>query len=481
MGTQGYSKTFAAASSDRYLHKTLAAKGELVSSYFGVTRGELANEIAMISGQGPTPQTEAGCASYGQITPGTIISPDSQVSGQGCVYPEAAQTLISELVAKRYTWRAYVQGLGDVVNLPPAPNTSTTTTTTGSDATTTPGAVTTPGTATTPGAATPPGAATTSTATTPAAGAARAGRQPAAHQAIAQVGTVNAATCRHPAIGTPDVFQSTSHTDPYVTWRDPFVYFRSVTSAGTCNKDVVGLTRLAEDLKSAGTTPSVSFVYPDPCDDGTSDPCYSGAASGLAPADAFLRSIVPRIMKSAAYKQGGLILITFAQAPQTGSGADSDSCCDNPTTYPNLPVTSGSGDTTTPTTTTTTPTTTNGSNATGTTTAPYGIPDATSSCVPSGTSTTPTTTTGTTTTSGTGTATTPSTTAPCTAPAGGQVGLLAISEYVSPGTSDLTDSFNHFSLLGSIEQLFGLKPLGYAADKQLPLFGASFYTNYKPS
>ncbi len=506
MGTQGYSKTFSAASRDKYLSKTLAGKGELVSQYFGVTQGELANEIAMISGQGPTPQTEAGCAKYGPIKPGTVLKAHKQVSGQGCVYPKQTQTLASELAAKHDTWRAYVQGLGAVVKLPAAARTSVATATRKT------------------------AAKTTITAT-----AARKARR----QAIKRVGTVNAASCRHPAIDTADRLQSASHADPYATWRDPFVYFRSVTETKACNDDVVGLTNLADDLKSAGTTPSVSFIYADPCDDGSSAPCYRGAASGQRPADRFLSSIVPQIMNSAAYKQNGLILITFAQAPQTGNDADSSSCCENPTTYPNLPA-SGTGSGTTPTTTTTTPTTTTpttttpttttpttttptttqagattttASTTTSTTTAPYAIPNAVTSCSTSGTdtgttttpmttSTTPTTTTPTTTSTtptsttganttttgtttsptGTTTTTTPSTTTtPCTAPAGGQVGLLAISQYITPGSSDYLDSFNHFSLLGSIEQLFGLKRLGYAAAGQLPLFGSSFYTNYTPA
>ena len=61
---------------------------------------------------------------------------------------------------------------------------------------------------------------------------------------------------------------------------------------------------------------------------------------------------------------------------------------------------------------------------------------------------------------------------------GGQVGLLLISQYVKPNTPEVTDYYNHFSLLASIEELFGLQRLGYAADKQLPVFGAAVYSAY---
>jgi hypothetical protein len=37
------------------------------------------------------------------------------------------------------------------------------------------------------------------------------------------------------------------------------------------------------------------------------------------------------------------------------------------------------------------------------------------------------------------------------------------------------DTYNHFSLLKSIEDLFGLKALGYAADPALPVFDAAIF------
>jgi hypothetical protein len=61
------------------------------------------------------------------------------------------------------------------------------------------------------------------------------------------------------------------------------------------------------------------------------------------------------------------------------------------------------------------------------------------------------------------------------------VGLLLISKYVKPGNLDVTDYFNHFSLLASIEKLFGLKRLGYAQDPLLPVFGSAVFTNYSGS
>ncbi|MGO9752256.1 MAG: hypothetical protein ACLP22_12260 [Solirubrobacteraceae bacterium] len=42
--------------------------------------------------------------------------------------------------------------------------------------------------------------------------------------------------------------------------------------------------------------------------------------------------------------------------------------------------------------------------------------------------------------------------------------MLVISRYVTPRSTDDIDQANHFSLLALIEDLFSLKPLGYAAS-----------------
>ena len=108
-----------------------------------------------------------------------------------------------------------------------------------------------------------------------------------------------------------------------------------------------------------------------------------------------------------------MIAITSDQAPQSGPNADSSSCCGTPQ-YPNLPAGS----------------------------AP---PSGGGAVKPSG--------------------------------GGGHVGLLLISPYVKPGSADETSYYNHFSLLLSIEELFGLKPLGYAANSVVSGFESAVYNN----
>jgi hypothetical protein len=422
---QGYNQTFAHSANDPYLAKTLAAKGEVVPNYYSVAGGSLANEIALVSGQGPTLDTVANCPTFTNVEPGTKGA-KAQILGNGCVYPKSTKTLAGELAAAKLKWKAYVQVTG-----------------TG-----------------------------------------KAGR---------------AEACKHPNLGAAD--PPPTGQDPYATWHNPFLYFHALTEKSACPANDVPLTQLTSDLKSPKATPTLSYVIPDACDDGSDSPCLPGGPSGMTAADDFLKSVVPKIERSPAYKADGLIVVTFDQAPQTGPNADQSSCCNNPT-YPNLPPPPPTAGATTTTTGTSTSTTTNTAPATtGTTTTtqtstsptttlttptgtsptnPLTTPAPAPGTSPTGPLTTPTSSTTTT------TPTTPTTTSPAslgsgqTNPTGGggQVGLLLISRYVKPGVPDVIDYFNHYSLLASIESLLGLKRLGYASDPALPVFGSSVFTNF---
>jgi phosphatidylinositol-3-phosphatase len=242
----GYEETFGKSATSPFLRKTLPTLGEVLPNYFAVTSGALANRVALLSGQGPTPETAAGCPNYADLAPGTE-SAAGQVEGNGCVYPGTTGSLPRQLTEKKLKWRAYVEGMD---------------------------------------------------------GAAAAG-QPTA--------------CRHPQPGTPDPNQAATETDPYVTSRNPFVYFHSVIDSPDCAQDDVALPQLSTDLRlKAEKFPNLAYV-----------------ASG----EESLKATVAEIRNSAAYKEGGLIVITSAQAPQEGENADSRSCCLSPD-YPNLPATS---------------------------------------------------------------------------------------------------------------------------------------------
>jgi hypothetical protein len=319
LGENSYEEAFGATSPAPYLAQTLAAKGELLSNYYAVTKGDLANQVALLSGQGPTAETALNCPTYTDIVPGTP-SLAGQVEGSGCVYPAETATLPGQLVEKKLKWKAYVEGR--VV--------------------------------------------------------------PCAHEE----GSL-----------------------------DPLVYFHSLLDSPECATNDVSLDQLAPDLKSAKKTPALSYIVPNACHSGAEAPCEPGQPAGALAAEAFLQRVVPAIEASPAYKEGGLIAITSAQARQTGPAPDASSCCISPV-YANLPPEA----------------------------AP---PEATTGPVkPSG--------------------------------GGGRVGLLLLSPFVSPGTVNETAYFNHFSLLKSVEELFELQPLGYAGEIALTGFDSAVY-NYEAS
>ncbi len=104
------------------------------------------------------------------------------------------------------------------------------------------------------------------------------------------------------------------------------MYFESVIGRPAyCRAHVLSLKPLAGDLKRAATTPNYSFVTPNTCADGHDWPkCQDGTPGRLPRVDEFLKTWIPRIMASPAYKDNGLILITF---DESGEDSDAGACC----------------------------------------------------------------------------------------------------------------------------------------------------------
>ena len=59
---------------------------------------------------------------------------------------------------------------------------------------------------------------------------------------------------------------------------------------------------------------------------------------------------------------------------------------------------------------------------------------------------------------------------------GGRIGALVLSRWTAPNTWSTTP-YNHYSLLASMEDIFGLPYLGYAATNSLNRFGLDVYNN----
>lgn len=112
LSDEPYASAFGPSSAASYLVGTLEHEGKLLVDFHAVAHEELADEVALVSGQGPTAETAANCATYTAITP-TGSEAYEQVLGNGCVYPRSVQTLPGALEAKHLSWRAYVQGIDE--------------------------------------------------------------------------------------------------------------------------------------------------------------------------------------------------------------------------------------------------------------------------------------------------------------------------------------------------------------------------------
>ncbi len=205
-----------------------------------------------------------------------------------------------------------------------------------------------------------------------------------------------ASTCGHVAIGTRDGTDHATVADEYANKHDPFVYFHSIIDdPARCAAHVVNLDRLEGDLANIATTPNYAYVVPGLCHDGHDAPCRNGEPGGLISADAFLREWVPKILAAPAFKQDGLLIVTFDE------GTDAEACCGEQP-LPGGPQPGKFG------------------------------------------------------------------------PGGGRTGAVLISPHIKPGTVS-TQEYNHYSQLRSIEDLFGLGHLGYAAAPGLRVFGTDVY------
>ncbi|MFL5817554.1 MAG: alkaline phosphatase family protein [Conexibacter sp.] len=120
------------------------------------------------------------------------------------------------------------------------------------------------------------------------------------------------ATCRHPASNAADDTLRARVGDGYTTRRNPFVYYHSLLDLGDCDANDGSLAELEDGLRSASATPNLAYIAPNLCNDGTESPCINGSPGGLAAADAFLATWVPKILASPAYRADGLLIVAFA-------------------------------------------------------------------------------------------------------------------------------------------------------------------------
>ena len=306
-----FSAALADSTADPYLAKQLVPKGTLLSNYTLSASSSLGNGIALLSGQGVNLDTEQNCPTYSELQPPTVNATTGLAEGVGCVYPAGVKTLAEELTNASLTWKAYVQDM-DQGATPPAGGASGATTPSdapASDTSSATGTSTSTGTQSTTSTGTPSTTSTTASPDTP--------------SASGTTTPASGVTCRRPELGAVDPNHTPAPGDPYLTYRNPFVYFDSLLGEGACASNDVDLSQLQASLATPTSTPSLSWIVPSACNDGSSAPCAPGAPAGLAPADSYLKEVVPEILATSAYSKEGLIVIVPDSLPSStpASGA----------------------------------------------------------------------------------------------------------------------------------------------------------------
>jgi hypothetical protein len=117
----GFDEAFGAKSPAPYLAHDLRAKGVLLRRYHAIAHGGLPNLIALLSGQGSNPATDAGCAEMTPFVAAGKPAADGQLRGKGCVFAADVPTLPAQLERRKLAWRAYVDGADPAPDAPAGP------------------------------------------------------------------------------------------------------------------------------------------------------------------------------------------------------------------------------------------------------------------------------------------------------------------------------------------------------------------------
>ena len=290
---KSYDATFTGLNNNTYLWRTLPSQGVLLKNYYGTGHFSFDNYISLASGQATQADTQVDCPyydhfsgrvdtsgslrrnpNYGQMT--SAQGPNAAAGSNGCVYPSSVKTLFDQLDAAHVSWKGYAQDLGAPDPTPPQHS----------------------------------------------AGIHYCGAP------YPSPGPTGSTAQPNPAVA--------SATDQYLPKHFPFPWFESLLGSGRCDRaHIAGLfdpgRGLLHDLARKATTPAFSWITPNMCSDAHDAVCHgnnlSGGFSGpntpraprnytggLYAADLFLRHIVPAIERSAAFRDGGLIDITFDEA-----------------------------------------------------------------------------------------------------------------------------------------------------------------------
>jgi hypothetical protein len=301
---KSYDASFTGLNKNTYLWQQLPKQGAILKNYYGTGHFSLDNYISLVSGQATQPDTQADCPYYDKFSGTTDTSggslaanPDygqfasaqginAAAGSNGCVYPASVPTLFNQLDAAHVSWKGYAQDLGNPDTEGPTHD---------------------------------------------------AGTQYCGAP-YSSAGETGSKTDVNPG--------SANATDQYVPKHFPFPWFESILDSGDCNSQHIAnlfdpSNGLYHDLQSSSTTPAFSWISPNNCSDGHDAVCHGNNLSGGFPpndpyhpnaptnytgglyaADVFLEHVIPEIEESPAFKEGGLIDVTFDEGfpPFTYSG-----------------------------------------------------------------------------------------------------------------------------------------------------------------
>jgi hypothetical protein len=299
LSTTSYASAFGPSSEAAYL-RSLVPKGTLLSGFHSLGSGELADNLALVSGQGPDPDTAAGCTKYAEFPTGVTAKSNGLVAGNGCVYPETALTIGDQVSASGHVWKAYIADMGKQPCAHPNSNAV--------DDGDLPGTEAGYDTAHNPfiyfhslldlgDCATDdqdlsrlqPALAHASGAPTFSFIAPGQCEDASLSAGSGGAGPNTSSTTTSPTAGASAATTSTTTTATTTT----------ATSTTTTSSTTTSTT-------STGTTPVTSPAAPTACP--------AGQPTGLAGEDAFLRQWVPRILAAPSYRAGGMLLIVFGAA-----------------------------------------------------------------------------------------------------------------------------------------------------------------------
>jgi hypothetical protein len=126
-------------------------------------------------------------------------------------------------------------------------------------------------------------------------------------------------TCHHPAPG--------GALEPVMA-RNPYLFFHAIVDSPDCAANTAGASRLVPDTEDAESAPTLSLVIPNACHDGADQPCAEGAPAGPGAADAWLKEQLDPLLASKAYKDDGLVVLTFDTGPDATKPVGALLICD---------------------------------------------------------------------------------------------------------------------------------------------------------